>query len=415
MPTRAAATALWRRRCVWSSVDRRRVRGHAVSRHGPDPLVALRRFEAGRAFSTFGNPNLLGGLLVFAVPVALAWRWLEARTCWRLAYWAGLRDHRRRAARHLHSGRVDRRVRRPRPGVRHRVAEARPPASRRPRPGGVVAAMVTVVVVARALASTSEVTNIGKRLASIFDFSAGSGQTRTEIWQAALDAIKARPVTGWGADTFGLVFPRYSPPEYVRDAGFLSLADNAHNYPLQLAATLGVPGVLLSGRHRRRGGDSVGGAVFGRADARATLVLGAFWAAAAGYLRPSHGRACRWSGSTFLLWVGLRRASESHGASRRGRCADSEVAPMRWRFSCCWPLPWPARCPPWRPIMRMSRRSTGGNGGGRIDAAERASTLNPWVARLSSAGRSCIHGGGASGIFSSRTTRRATPTLAALT
>ncbi len=50
---------------------------------------------------------------------------------------------------------------------------------------------------------------------------------------------------GWGADTFRLVFPKFKPLEYVRDAGGNSVADNAHNYPLQLASGVGIPGMLL--------------------------------------------------------------------------------------------------------------------------------------------------------------------------
>ena len=47
---------------------------------------------------------------------------------------------------------------------------------------------------------------------------------------------KARPFFGFGADTFRLVFPAYKPVEYVAAAGYLSVADNVHDYPLQLAA-----------------------------------------------------------------------------------------------------------------------------------------------------------------------------------
>ena len=87
--------------------------------------------------------------------------------------------------------------------------------------------------------------NVGKRVASIFQFGGGSGQTRTEIWQAAVAAIKERPITGWGADTFSLVFPKFKPVAYVEHAGYNGRADNAHDYPLQLAAGLGIPGMAM--------------------------------------------------------------------------------------------------------------------------------------------------------------------------
>ena len=61
--------------------------------------------------------------------------------------------------------------------------------------------------------------NFGRRFASIIEFDSGSGQTRTQIWQAAIAAVKARPIFGFGADTFRLVFPQYKPVEYVEAAG----------------------------------------------------------------------------------------------------------------------------------------------------------------------------------------------------
>ena len=126
--------------------------------------------------------------------------------------------------------------------------------------------------------------NFGKRLASIFQFGSGSGQTRTEIWQAALRAIKERPILGWGADTFRLVFPKFKPVEYVRDAGGVSVADNAHNYPLQLATGIGIPGMLLLYGIFVWAGVRSFGTVFRRSDDSSRLLVGAFWAAAAGYL-----------------------------------------------------------------------------------------------------------------------------------
>ena len=59
-------------------------------------------------------------------------------------------------------------------------------------PAGVSIA-VGAAIIWRSLSNPNEVMNFGKRLASIFQFSGGSGQTRTEIWQAAIAAIKERP------------------------------------------------------------------------------------------------------------------------------------------------------------------------------------------------------------------------------
>jgi tetratricopeptide (TPR) repeat protein len=170
-------------------------------------------------------------------------------------------------------------------------------------PAGVSAAL-GLGIVWRSLSNPNDVLNFGKRLASIFQFSGGSGQTRTEIWQAAFAAIRERPILGWGADTFRLVFPKFKPVEYVRDAGGTSVADNAHNYPLQLATGVGIPGMLMFYGVFVWAGVRSFRTVFGRTSDPTNIVRGAFWAAAAGYLvQLFFGLSV--TGTTFLLWAAL--------------------------------------------------------------------------------------------------------------
>jgi MFS family permease len=61
---------------------------------------------------------------------------------------------------------------------------------------------------------------------------------RLELWRRVLPMLAARPWSGWGEDTFGLVFGRYS-------GGFLPglVFDRAHSQPLDLAAAQGIAGV----------------------------------------------------------------------------------------------------------------------------------------------------------------------------
>lgn len=271
---------------------------------GRDPATwGTLPFEVNRAFSTYGNPDLLGALLIFTLAVALGLALVERRPWWRLVYWVGFGLN----------------------GLALIVAFTRGAWI-----GGAVALVVLgaiawrqrahlaridlapllafvaagVVIVVRSLSSTNEVMNFGKRLASIFEFGGGSGQTRTEIWQAALAAIRERPVLGWGADTFRLVFPEFKPVEYVRDAGGLSVADNAHDYPLQLATGVGVPGMLLFYAVVVWAGVRSFSTVFRRSDDPGRLIVGAFWAAAAGYLvQLFFGVSV--TGVTFLLWIAL--------------------------------------------------------------------------------------------------------------
>jgi O-antigen ligase len=262
-------------------------------------------FEANRAFSTFGNPDLLGGFLIFTVAVALGLALVEKSTWLRLVYWAGFGLNGLclivaftrgawigGAAALLVLGVIAWRQRAP----LRRLDLI---------PAGASAA-VGVAAIVQSLSKPSEVMNFGTRLASIFQFGGGSGQTRTEIWQAALAAIKARPVFGWGADTFRLVFPKFKPVTYVRDAGGQSVADNAHDYPLQLATGIGVLGAVMFYAIVVWAGVRSFRTVFARSDA-SRIVLGAFWAASFGYLiMLFFGLSV--TGNTFLLWITLGMA-----------------------------------------------------------------------------------------------------------
>jgi len=72
-------------------------------------------------------------------------------------------------------------------------------------------------------------------------------QRREVLWRGALAMIRARPVTGWGIGQYPLEQHRYTQfGMEIREGGVpASLAENAHNFYLQTAAELGVPGLLL--------------------------------------------------------------------------------------------------------------------------------------------------------------------------
>ena len=259
--------------------------------------------ETERAFSTYGNPNILGGFLVFSVAVALGLALHERRRPWRLLYWSGFglcglallatftRGAWIGAAASISLLGIM--------AWRQRTKMSRIDWI----PAGVFAG-AGIAVIVRSVFSGGEVTNFARRIASIFELSSGSGQTRTEIWQAAATAIKDRPFLGWGSDTFGQVFSKLKSAEYVRDAGAASGTDNAHDYPLHLAAGVGLIGAVMFFAIWAWAGVKSWRTVFGRSGESSHLLVGAFWAAGAGYLlHLVFGISV--PGSSFLLWIAL--------------------------------------------------------------------------------------------------------------
>jgi O-antigen ligase len=272
---------------------------------GIDPLTWGRLpFEANRAFSTYGNPNLLGGFLVMVLPVALALALSEKDQRWRIAYWVGfllatlcwIVAFTRGA---WIAGAVALLIL----GVAAWRMRTRLTAVDWSFAAGIAA--LSAVVVVRSLAVQNDVMNVWNRLSSILEFGQGSALTRFQIWDAAWRATLERPVFGFGPDTFRLIFPGFKPVEYVAAAGHASVADNVHNYPLQLMAAVGIPGMLLLYGLFITVGVLSFRTAFVRPEGESgngRLVLSAFWAAGAGYLvHLMFGISV--PGSSFLLWV----------------------------------------------------------------------------------------------------------------
>lgn len=271
---------------------------------GIDPVTwGALPFESRRAFSTYGNPDLLGGFLVFALAVSLVLALSEVRLGWRAVYWGGFLITAWcwivAFTRGAWIGGIVVFAVLGFAFIRQRVKLNVVDWSAIGVTGAIAA-----YVIAISLRSTNEVMNAAKRFASILAFNEGSSLTRFQIWQAAVGAIKARPIFGFGADTFRLVFPTYKPEAYVAAAGYLSVADNVHDYPLQLAAGIGILGVLLLYTIFGWAAYRSAPTAFAKRATMEGLVLAGFWAACAGYITHLFfGLSV--TGSTFLLWVAM--------------------------------------------------------------------------------------------------------------
>jgi putative inorganic carbon (HCO3(-)) transporter len=263
-------------------------------------------FEQFRPFSTYGNPDLLGGFLMFSLPIALALALAEENLWVRLIYWIGFGINTyvwivcftRGAWIGGFVGLVLLIIIAVRHKTKMQLVDLAPL-------GLTVAGGLAAII--KSLSSTNEVMNFGARFASIFKLGEGSGLTRTEIWQAAVSAIISSPqhfIMGFGPDTFRLVFPTYKPRAYTKDAGYLSVADNVHDYPLQLAAGIGVVGVALLYSIFAWAAIRSAKVIWAKSNDMNRLVLGGFWCAAAAYLvQLMFGLSV--TGNSFLLWIAI--------------------------------------------------------------------------------------------------------------
>lgn len=258
-------------------------------------------FEANRSFASYGNPDILGGFLMFSLPLSIALALSEERPAWRAVYWVGSILNAvvwvTAFTRSAWVGGVVAIGVLVFAAVRQRV---------RVKPldygmAGASAAAAALVVV-RSLSAESQVMNALARVRSIFEFGEGSALTRFQIWGAAWRAVLDRPIFGFGLDTFRLVFPVYKPAEYVRIAGYLSTEDNAHNYPLQVATAIGIPGLLLLYGMFVWVLAATARSAFSKASGGSRLLYAGVWASVAGYLAHlMFGLSV--AGTSIFLWL----------------------------------------------------------------------------------------------------------------
>jgi hypothetical protein len=180
-----------------------------------------------RADGNLGQPNLLGGLLAMAVPLAVYralargvqgsparrpgnWRWLvlagllgsglavsSSRSGW-LAALAGTAAL----------------------GVLFVPARLRPPAL---IAGGLLLGAAALLLIFSPLRQLNQDT----------------GTARLGVWGDSVRLVAARPLLGWGEDTLGLVYGRYQSRDWEPGDSF----DRAHSLPLDLAAAQGLLGL----------------------------------------------------------------------------------------------------------------------------------------------------------------------------
>ncbi len=205
---------------------------------------AGRAFEAQRSFSTLGNPLILAGFLVTVAPIAAAfsllfltgksiqkWVWLGAVLLILISIWVTFS---RGAWLALMIGLL----------FLFLILRKTVSSSRWITYIGVLF-LVSVLVVGLLTARSAATTNLLARAYSSIDPSKGSFATRLEIWKSALRIVRHQSLLGTGPDTFIFKFFKFQTLRYIRLQERIVIADNAHSYPLQLASSIGIPGMAI--------------------------------------------------------------------------------------------------------------------------------------------------------------------------
>lgn len=209
---------------------------------GLDPIDWGPGFEAwslARGVSTAGNPDFLGGYLIFPVVMAVAYALTEERPSRRIAVWvafalesvAWFATLSRGAWLGGLLGLVVLAAAAFRLGAKVRRGDAL----------ALGAGASAVLASAVALGSTA-----WSRAAGLLALGGSGTSGRLEIWRTALEAIPHHWFLGVGPDSFRYAFLPYRPAEYANLGASMVYQQDAHNYILQLAATVGLPGLALA-------------------------------------------------------------------------------------------------------------------------------------------------------------------------
>ena len=191
-------------------------------------------------FSTFGNPNHLGGYLAMLLPAVLVlglgtkhWAWRAASGLFALAV---LTELLKTSARGAWLGAIAALV---------VLAVALAPELKRRAvlTGSAVAGVVAIAAAGMALDGKRF---LAEPLSALFQSGGNTSvEQRLEIWKAAFRIALDHPITGIGPDNFALIYPRYQSASWVAGLGPTYLVNGAHDIFMNFLADQGFVGLAL--------------------------------------------------------------------------------------------------------------------------------------------------------------------------
>lgn len=184
-------------------------------------------------------------------------------------------------------------------------------------------AAVILVAIALSLGSGNANTNVLERVASVMQSAEGS-DSRVTIWRIASQSIGDRPLLGAGPSTFRWEYASRATPEALTLEGVDAYADDAHSYPLHLAASGGLPAALLLlaflslvlGGSRR--------AAFARDPDDRVLLLAGYWSGVFGLL--VHSVVSVTTGYLVVLWIAAGVLVSAKSDARPGALRTYRIA-----------------------------------------------------------------------------------------
>lgn len=206
-------------------------------------------FEAGRAFSTMGNPALYGGLLTIFLPLSIALTLaskdsikttLYATSVFLVFFALGVTFNRSGwlasafALIFFLSFLL--------------FASWKKKLSKEPLYNFLFLLLLLIgilgIIQYHSTQNPSAPMNVLQRAATLTSIEEGTFAHRIEIWKAAWQSMLKKPILGWGPDTFRLVSRIFQTRKYTSIAPNV-VADNAHNFLLHIGSGTGFTGLLV--------------------------------------------------------------------------------------------------------------------------------------------------------------------------